>query len=125
MVKEIIVCFRWKQLLFQTFTQLHELIPSRAYVTGQESHSPLRYGNVHISDWGTLGCSSEGGGQNGRRCGPGYFQCSRFSPEERLLIVRKYPEEYVLRFKSDKAIYLLGACVTETDRLFYSPKVRH
>ena len=90
-----------------------------------EAQSPMRYGNVHISDCGTLGCSSEGSGQDGRRCGPGYFQCSRFNPEERLLIVRKYPEEYVLSFKSDKAIYLLGACVTETDRLFYSPKVRN
>ena len=89
-----------------------------------DAQSPLRYGNVHISDCSTFGCSSEGSGQDGgRRCGPGYFQCSRFSPEHRLLIVRKYPEEYVLRFKSDKAVYLLGACITETDRLFYSPKV--
>ena len=94
-----------------------------AYVATQETQSPLRYGNVHISECGTLGFSGESSAQDSRRCGPGYFQCSRFNPEERLLIVRKYPEEYVLRFKSNKAIYLLGACVTETDRLFYSPKV--
>ena len=88
-----------------------------------EAQSPMRYGNVHISECGTVGCSSEGSSQEGTRRGPGYFQCSRFNPDERLLIVRNYPEEYVLKFRSDRAIYLLGACVTETDRLFYSPKV--
>lgn len=80
-----------------------------------DSSSPLRYGNVHVE-----GDSGVGGG----RCGPGYYQCSRFSPKREMLIVGNWPEEYKLRFRADRAVYLMGACVTETDRQFYSPKVR-
>ena len=30
-----------------------------------------------------------------------------------------------LNFQVDKPVYLLGACVTETDRQFYSPKLKY
>ncbi len=83
------------------------------------SSSPLRYGHVHISEDDEADDSADG-----RRFGPGYYQCSRFSSTHRLLIVSNWPDEYVLKFKSDRALYLMGACVTETDRKFYSPKVR-
>lgn len=59
------------------------------------------------------------------RYGPGYYQCTRFCHMSRLMIANSWPTEYTLKFKADKDIYLLGACVTETDRQFYSPKLKY
>lgn len=55
------------------------------------------------------------------RMGPGYYQCARFNPEEPFSIVNKWPDTYVLKFRADRNIYLLGACITENDRQFYKP----
>lgn len=41
------------------------------------------------------------------------------------MIANSWPTEYTLKFKADRSIYLLGACVTETDRQFYSPKLKY
>jgi len=52
-------------------------------------------------------------------------QASRFNPDNELALVWKWPREYSVRFRTDKAVFLLGACVTETDKQFYSPRVRY
>ena len=50
---------------------------------------------------------------------------SRFSPVHELALVWRWPKEYTLRFRADTAVFVLGACVTETDRQFYSPRVKY
>ncbi len=40
-------------------------------------------------------------------------------------MVWKWPREYTLKFRVSRPLFLLGACVTETDRQFYSPKVKY
>lgn len=74
----------------------------------------LRNGTVHSCDEE----SAEG------RFGPGYYQCTRFSPAHELAVLGDWPATYRLKFKADKDVYLLGACVTETDSMFYKPSFK-
>ena len=41
------------------------------------------------------------------------------------MITNAWPTDYSLKFQTDRPIYLLGACITETDRQFYSPKLKY
>ena len=50
---------------------------------------------------------------------------SRFSPLHELGLVWRWPKEYTLRFKAYQSIFVLGACVTETDRQFDPPTARY
>ena len=59
------------------------------------------------------------------RFGPGYYQCTRFSASHELAVVSDWPEQYRLRFRTDRSVYLLGACITETDRFFYKPNLKY
>ncbi|TRY65415.1 hypothetical protein TCAL_16464, partial [Tigriopus californicus] len=81
-----------------------------------EASNTLRNARVH-----TQNIKDQNPVQSMTRMGPGYYQCARFNPDEAFSIVNKWPDSYVLKFRADRNIYLLGACITENDRQFYKP----
>ena len=99
----------------QGLNQARDLLLLQESSSSALTSSPdsIRQGNVHAVE------------SPDRRPGPGYYQCTRFSPKHEFLVAKTWPEEYRLKFLADRSVYLLGACVTETDRQFYSPKLKY
>eukprot|EP00095_Tigriopus_kingsejongensis_P007660 maker-scaffold116_size340332-snap-gene-2.23 protein:Tk07660 transcript:maker-scaffold116_size340332-snap-gene-2.23-mRNA-1 annotation:"btb poz domain containing 6" len=84
------------------------------FFESEEANSnSLRNGKIHIHQ--------PDDAKEQKRLGPGYYQCARFSPEESVGVVTKWPDTFVLKFKADQNIYLIGACITETHQRFFKP----